>query len=166
MRDFISVEIFAVARPWRLAMESIDLQSMSLDELWASHEMICLILARKLEAEKRSHEQRLNELGRRIGRAANATPLRRSYPKVRPKFRNPEPPHQTWSGRGLQPSWVRELLAAGKKTDDLGISTPTAYGSFHSGRNEPPPPSLAVSFFPLGIAHRPATMGRPTTKKK
>src|SRR5258705_6232824 len=26
---------------WRLAMESIDLQSMSLDELWALHETIC-----------------------------------------------------------------------------------------------------------------------------
>src|SRR5258708_34790521 len=105
MRDFISVEIFAVARPWRLAMESIDLQSMSLDELWALHETICLILARKLEAEKRSHEQRLNELGRRIGRAANTTPLRRSYPKVRPKLRNPEAPLQTRSRRGLHPSW-------------------------------------------------------------
>ena len=126
MRDFISVEIFAVARPWRLAMESIDLQSMSLDELWALHETICLILARKLEAEKRSHEQRLNELRRKFGKASNKAPLRRSYPKVHPKFRNPEPPHQTWSGRGHQPGWVRELLAAGKTIDDLRISTATA----------------------------------------
>ena len=102
-------------------MESIDLQSMSLDELWALHETICLILARKLEAEKRSHERRLNELRRRIGKAPTEIPLRRSYPKVFPKFRNPEPPHQTWSGRGHQPRWVRELLAAGKSLDDLRI---------------------------------------------
>ena len=80
-------------------MESIDLQSMSLDELWALHETICLILARKLEAEKRSHEQRLNELRRKFGKASNETPERRPYPKVHPKFRNPKPPHQTWSGR-------------------------------------------------------------------
>ena len=103
-------------------MESIDLQSMSLDELWALHETICLILAKKLEAEKRSHEQRLKELRRRIGKVSNETLLRRPYPKVFPKFRNPEPPHQTWSGRGYQPSWVRELLAAGKTIDDLRIS--------------------------------------------
>ena len=107
-------------------MESIDLQSMSLDELWALHETICLILARKLEAEYRSHEQRLNELRRKFGKASNETPERRPYPKVVPKFRNPEPPHQTWSGRGHQPSWVRELLAAGKTIDDLRISTATA----------------------------------------
>ena len=60
----------------------IDLQSMSLDELWALHETICLILARKLEAEKRSHEQRLNELRRKIGKASNETPERRPYPKA------------------------------------------------------------------------------------
>jgi DNA-binding protein H-NS len=106
-------------------MESIDLQSMSLDELWALHETICLILAKKLEAEKRSHEQRLNELSRRVGKAANETPLRRSYPKVLPKYRNPAPPHQTWAGRGRQPRWVRELLSAGKTIDDLRISTVT-----------------------------------------
>ena len=102
-------------------MESIDLQSMSLDELWALHETICLILARKLEAEKRSHEQRLNELRGRLGKAANKTTLRRSHPKVYPKFRNPEPPHQTWSGRGHHPRWVRQLLSAGKSLDDVRI---------------------------------------------
>ena len=47
----------------------IDLQSMSLDELWALHETICLILARKLEAEKRSLERRLNELRRSFKKA-------------------------------------------------------------------------------------------------
>jgi DNA-binding protein H-NS len=102
-------------------MEGIDLKSIPLDELWALHETICLILARKLEAEKRSHEQRLNELRRRIGKASNETPERRPYPKVHPKFQNPKPPHQTWSGRGHQPRWVRELLAAGKTIDDLRI---------------------------------------------
>ena len=107
-------------------MEGIDLKSMPLDELWALHETICSILARKLEAEKRSHEQRLNELRWKFGKASNETPECRPYPKVHPKFRNPEPPHQTWSGRGLQPSWVRELLAAGKTIDDLRISTATA----------------------------------------
>src|SRR6266403_3914890 len=108
-------------------MEGIDLESMPLDELWALHETICAVLARKLEAEKRSLERRLNELSR-VGKAANEIPLRRSYPKVLPKFRNPKPPHQTWSGRGRQPRWVRELLAAGKPIDDLRIDR------LHSGR--------------------------------
>src|SRR6266404_5564411 len=107
--------------PWRLAMEGIDLKSMPLDELWALHETICSILARKLEAEKRSLERRLNELRRSFKKASNETPERRPYPKVHPKFRNPKPPHQTWSGRGHQPRWVRELLAAGKPSTIYGL---------------------------------------------
>jgi DNA-binding protein H-NS len=104
-----------------MVVRGIDLKSMPLDELWALHETICSVLARKLEAQKRSHEQRLNELRRTIGKASNETPLRRPYPKVHPRFQNPKPPHQTWSGRGHQPRWVRELLAAGKTIDDLRI---------------------------------------------
>jgi DNA-binding protein H-NS len=98
---------------------------MPLDELWALHETICSVLARKLEAEKRALERRLNELNRRVGKAANETTPRRSYPKVYSNFRNPEPPHQTWSGRGHQPRWVRELLSAGKSIEDLRNLTVT-----------------------------------------
>src|SRR5260370_42374842 len=116
----------------RLAMEGIDVKSMPLDELWALHETICSILARKLEAEKRSLERRLNELRRSFKKASNETPERRPYPKVHPKFRNPKPPHQTWSGLGHHPRWARELLAAGKTIDYLRIDR-----SQLSGR--PPP---------------------------
>jgi len=112
-------------------MEGIDLNSMPLDELWALHETICSILARKLEAEKRSLERRLNELRRSFKKASNETPERRPYPKVHPKFRNPKPPHQTWSGRGHRPRWVRELLAAGKTIDDLRIDRSQLSGRPH-----------------------------------
>jgi hypothetical protein len=60
-------------------MEGIDLKSMPLGELWALHETICSILARKLEAEKRSLERRLNELRRPFEKASNETPERRPY---------------------------------------------------------------------------------------
>jgi len=32
------------------------------------------------------------------------------YPKVEPKFCNPADPTETWSGRGKQPHWVRNLI--------------------------------------------------------
>ena len=41
--------------------------------------------------------------------------------KVKPKYRNPAEPSQAWSGRGRQPVWYREALAAGKKEKDLQI---------------------------------------------
>lgn len=41
--------------------------------------------------------------------------------KVAPKYRNPADPSQTWAGRGAQPRWFREALAAGSVADDLLI---------------------------------------------
>lgn len=33
--------------------------------------------------------------------------------KVAPKYRNPANPEQTWTGRGVSPSWVQALKASG-----------------------------------------------------
>ena len=41
--------------------------------------------------------------------------------KVKPKYRNPADPSQTWSGRGKRPRWYVAALAAGKKEKDLLI---------------------------------------------
>lgn len=38
-----------------------------------------------------------------------------------PKYRNPENPTQTWSGRGRQPGWIKEALENGKSLDDFAI---------------------------------------------
>ncbi len=34
--------------------------------------------------------------------------------KVAPKYRNPANAEQTWTGRGVSPTWVQELKTAGK----------------------------------------------------
>lgn len=52
---------------------------------------------------------------------ASEAPKRRPYPKVQPKFQNPERPFETWAGRGRQPHWVIELIEAGKNLDDFRI---------------------------------------------
>ncbi len=41
--------------------------------------------------------------------------------KVKPKYRNPADPSQTWAGRGKRPRWFNDALAAGKKEKDLLI---------------------------------------------
>ncbi len=40
--------------------------------------------------------------------------------KVAPKFRNAAT-GETWSGRGLQPKWLKAALASGKKISDFAI---------------------------------------------
>jgi len=73
-----------------------------------------------MESEKSLLEMRLKELKGKLGITSDRAP-HRSYPKVHSKFRNPEPPHQAWSGRGKQPKWVGVLLSSGKTLDDLAI---------------------------------------------
>jgi len=62
---------------------------MSVDQLWSLHETIAAESARKITAEKARLEQRLRELGMSEPAKMPSKP-RRPYPKVYPKYRNPE----------------------------------------------------------------------------
>jgi DNA-binding protein H-NS len=37
------------------------------------------------------------------------------------KFRHPENPALTWSGRGRQPQWFKDAIASGKTPEDLSV---------------------------------------------
>ncbi|EEE38985.1 DNA-binding protein, H-NS family [Rhodobacteraceae bacterium KLH11] len=42
-------------------------------------------------------------------------------PKAAAKYRNPNDPTQTWTGRGRKPQWVHDVLKAGADISDLEI---------------------------------------------
>ena len=97
------------------------LEKMSIDGLWELHQRVVEVLDRRLETEKRKLQSQLDELGRKFGGYPQDIPQRRPYPKVEPKFQNPNDPSETWSGRGKSPRWVVELLAAGRSLDEFRI---------------------------------------------
>jgi DNA-binding protein H-NS len=101
-------------------MEPADFKSKSIDELWAWHMEITAVLARKIYAEKKQLEQRLKKL--HLG-ALEGTGRRerRPYPRVFPKYRNPDNPSETWAGRGKQPRWLTAQLRTGRTLDDFRI---------------------------------------------
>jgi DNA-binding protein H-NS len=114
----------------RMSMKKIDLEAMSVDELWSLHQEISQILSGRITSEKRELEKRLVVLGR--GRdlieGGNASQsyktngeARRKYPKVFPKYRNPQTPSETWSGRGKQPRWLAAALKTGRKIEEFRI---------------------------------------------
>ena len=100
-------------------MERKALKSMSQDELWNLHEEVVAELTDRIRNEK----ARLEEQLRKIEAAGNVIELEhtRLGPKVLPKYRNPNDPAETWSGRGKQPRWLVAQLRAGKKLDDFRI---------------------------------------------
>ncbi|WFU20440.1 H-NS histone family protein [Bradyrhizobium sp. CB3481] len=92
---------------------------MSLDDLWDLHQRIIPILDRKLEAERRKLQEQLDELSRRS--SGGSSDSRRPYPPVVPRFRNPDNPAETWSGRGKLPRWLATLIASGRNRDEFRI---------------------------------------------
>jgi DNA-binding protein H-NS len=54
--------------------------------------------------------------GKSVGSKAGVT----KGSKVAPKYRNAAT-GETWSGRGLQPKWLKAALASGKKITDFAI---------------------------------------------
>jgi DNA-binding protein H-NS len=109
-------------------MEKLDLEAMALDDLWSLHEQVTIVLSKRISAEKRHLENRLDQLNRsRIVQKSvqvDRKSPRRHYPKVFPKYQNPTVPSETWSGRGKQPRWLVLALKAGGTIEDFKIPAP------------------------------------------
>ena len=107
-----------------------NLDVMSIDEMWQLHEEVSAVLSTRLTSEKRQLEKRLAQLRRekemRQSEAGdnlvnNGTRERRKYPRVFAKYRNPNEPSETWSGRGKQPRWLTAALKTGHTIDEFVI---------------------------------------------
>jgi DNA-binding protein H-NS len=111
-------------------LNSLDLAALSIDDLSNLYEAVRLALAQKIEEEKRKLEEQLSKLSASQGanktgpggRRKGPRRTRRPYPPVRPKFRNPADPSETWTGRGKQPRWLVSQLKAGREAEDFLIS--------------------------------------------
>lgn len=108
-----------------------DLEVMTVDQLWQLHEELggvlsARLISEKLELEKRLAQLRREENGEELGDPREAEGMerrpRRAYPRVLPKYRNPENPKETWSGRGKKPRWVSAALNSGHQIDEFLIA--------------------------------------------
>lgn len=108
-------------------MTRSSLNEMSLDELWALRERVAADLEARLIAESNALVFRLKQLKCvSQSKPAETSTVRRPYPKVFPKFQNPEHPSETWAGRGKQPRWLTAQLRTGKRIDDFRIERAAA----------------------------------------
>ena len=111
-----------------MSAKKVEFQSMSVDQLWSIHEEISSILSARIKAEKYELEKRLAILNRGgdiirgsgDSRSINAK-QRRKYPRVLPKYRNPQTA-ETWSGRGKRPRWLVAAMKSGYKIEEFRIA--------------------------------------------
>jgi DNA-binding protein H-NS len=108
----------------------VNLNAMSIDEMWQLHEEVSRLLSVKLTSEKLELEKRLARIqGEKalprskslVSSGDDAPRERRKYPRVFPKYRNPNEPSETWSGRGKQPRWLAAALKTGHRIEEFVI---------------------------------------------
>ncbi len=118
-----------------MSAKKVEFESMSLDDLWSLHEEISTILSARIRAEKHELEKRLAVLNRGMdviaqsgeaGSLPNGKP-RRKYPRVLPKYRNPQT-SETWSGRGKRPRWLVAAMKSGRKIEEFRIGEGSSKG--------------------------------------
>ena len=107
-----------------MSAKPLELETMSMDDLWALHESVSATLSARINAEKQELEKRLAVLNRGMGLAeagsGQSEKPRRKYPRVLPKYRNPRT-SETWSGRGKRPRWLVAAMKSGHEIEEFRI---------------------------------------------
>jgi len=110
-----------------------DLNAMSLDELKAhkkavqkelkeAEKAIASFKDREKKAALAAAEKAAAELGFSLAELTGGSKGGKSGKSaLPPKYRNPENPKQTWSGRGRRPDWIRAALDAGTDLAEFQI---------------------------------------------
>ncbi len=103
-------------------MGDIDLSAMSKKELKALNKKVSQAIESfdervRLEALA-ALEVKAKELGFSLSELTGGKKIKSVNP---PKYRNPQDPDQTWTGRGRQPGWVKAVLADGQDLAQFAI---------------------------------------------
>jgi len=104
---------------------SIDLSKLSIEELESLAKDIETEVTTRRQAERERVLGQMRELAASLGLTLeDVVRLERGKGGAggaQPRYRSPNDPRLTWSGRGKRPAWVNEALAAGKSLDDLAV---------------------------------------------
>jgi DNA-binding protein H-NS len=117
---------------------STALQTMTVDELAAHIREAEGILEKKREDARRAFVEEIRQKAEALGfnldtllsGAATKKPASRASKSDKPaehrsvpvKYRDPQNPESTWTGRGMKPRWIRDKLEAGAKIEEFLVA--------------------------------------------
>lgn len=104
----------------------MDLNSLTLQELKRLMKEVTNAIANfedRAKANARSElEAKARELGFSLAELfTTELPFKRTRASAPAKYRDPDNPAETWSGRGRKPKWYVAALQAGRSQEDLTI---------------------------------------------
>ena len=102
----------------------INYNELTLEQLKEINKKSAAAIANFENRRKKDAIQKATEIAKAAGFASledmmAAQPAKAG--KTEPKYRHPENPDLTWTGRGRKPGWIAEALEAGKSLDDFAI---------------------------------------------
>jgi DNA-binding protein H-NS len=98
----------------------MQLKTMSLDRLIGLREKVETALNERIAGARSELESRLKKLADFGGSRETGRRGRRG--RVPPKYRNPDSPGETWTGRGLPPRWLAAALKRGARLEDFLVA--------------------------------------------
>ena len=106
-------------------MPAKDLSKMTLKELHAHWAEVDAAIA---EAEVRNRKEALaavqaaaKEMGVTLEQLSGSGAKTSRKAPTPAKYRHPENPEVTWSGRGRQPGWIKDALANGQSIEEFAL---------------------------------------------
>ena len=106
-------------------MANYDLEAKSLIELKKLQKDIAKAISTFEDRQKAEARAEVETLARELGFSLTelvGTNVKTTRAPAPAKFRHPENPALTWSGRGRKPRWFVDALSAGKTEDELTIN--------------------------------------------
>ena len=106
-------------------MADYDLEALSLGELKKMQKDVAKAISTYEDRQRAEARAKVEALARDLGYSLAelvGTETKPSRAPAAAKYRHPENPALTWSGRGRKPLWFVEALAAGKTATDLAIN--------------------------------------------
>jgi len=103
-----------------------DLNNLSVTELQAMIDQAETALKEKQKSHRKEVYAQIRELAASVGAVVEITEANnkksvRKITKVAPKYRHPNDAEKTWTGRGVAPVWMRELIASGHDKSEFLI---------------------------------------------
>lgn len=107
-------------------MLNLNLDELSLKELKKLERDVSVAIASyetRVKAQALAElDAKARELGFSLAELAGASvTVKGKRAPASAKYRHPENPSETWSGRGRKPAWFAAAIAAGKTPEDLAV---------------------------------------------
>ena len=106
-------------------MAEFNIEAMSLKELKSLQKDLARAISTFEDRQKSDARSKLEIIAKELGYSLAVligTEVKSTRVPASARYRHPENPGLTWSGRGRKPLWFVEALEAGKVPEDLAIS--------------------------------------------